>query len=153
MAESIFKSLGPHKYSNMMVKGMLEYKLKPWEVICEIIMHLRPDSIAREKFKSIASYREWLEQRSLGRKAITEGISTILPKDWSVELWSGFGYSYDHSPKQLTYDNTSDFNITIHLDAPNKEDWRDLKPEFEEIAHKISNLPQFSSNKWIKIFY
>jgi hypothetical protein len=84
---------------------------------------------------------------------LTSAIKSILPEGWTVDLWSGFGYSYDHSPRQLTYDNVSDFNITVHLEAPERDDWRDLKSDFAKISENISNLSEFQSNEMIKFFY
>ena len=150
MAESIFKTFGPIQFDNVKVKGILEYKLKPWEVMFEVSTKITPNSSARSKFKSIAAFREWMVDNHIGRKPLTSQLESKLPEDWSVELWSGFGYCYDHSPHQLTYDNKSDFSFTLHIDAPDKPHWKDLEEGFRVVAHEIANLDTFKSNDFVE---
>jgi len=150
MADSIFKTFGPHKLDNVNIKGMLEYKFKPWEMIVEITTKVTPNPEARDSFRSIAECREWLVREHIGQAILAENINAQLPAGWDTDRWMGFGYSYDHSPKQFRYGNKSAFNITLHLNAPDRDSWRDLQDDFTNIAQSISKTSNFTTNDFVK---
>ena len=151
MAESIFKVFGPQQYSNLKIKGFLEYKLTPWEVIFEVVTKITPTLEAKDRFKDVIDFREWVRANHLGKKILLSSMgASLLPKGWTIEDISGFGYSYEHSLRQLTYNSTSNFNLTLHIGAPQKTFWKELIPDFKIISKLFSESRRFQTNKFIQ---
>ena len=150
MAQTTFKTFGPYQFNNLIVKGLLEYKLQPWEMVVEVLTKITPSDKIRDQFKSIGAFRKWMVDNHVGQAALIRELNQTLPTDWDASMWSGFGYSYDHSPRQFKYGYKSDFNLTLHLDTPELESWTNLRPGFEAVAKSISSLPNFTTNNLVK---
>tara|TARA_R110000824_G_scaffold49858_2_gene139802 strand:- start:3686 stop:4222 length:537 start_codon:yes stop_codon:yes gene_type:complete len=146
MAESVFKKLGTIEYNNMKITGHLEYKLKPWEVIFEIETKITPFSKVDDNSDLLYDFHKWVRKNHLGKRRVFDELCNNLLPGWDLDYECGFGHSYNHSPEQLTFNNQSDYNMTLHVGAPDKPRWKQLLGEFEETTKIISSLKAFKSN-------
>ena len=147
MAESVFKKFGPVEYDNVKVTGHLEYQLKPWEMIFEIETKITPISSREDDNDLLYDFHKWVRKNHIGKRRIFNELEHKLLPDWKLDYEYGFGFSYNHSPEQLSFNNQSDMNITVHVETPNKPQWKDLAQEFYQTTAIFSGLSAFDSNQ------